>query len=1105
MYKTLLHYVKEGISVNIRFLPRWKAGLSVRWLGITLIVVSLLALLQPSLNGASASPDAYVIPGGTTVFINEFHYDNASTDVNEFIEIAGPAGTNLAGWSVVLYNGNGGAVYNTIALSGTLANDSNGYGFSVLSFPSNGIQNGAPDGIALANGTTLIQFLSYEGSFTAVGGVADGYTSTNIGVTESSSTLSTESLYLTGTGSQYSDFTWTGPAASTSGSVNTGQTFSAPANAAIVTSCPSTISTLEGVATSDTATASDSDSIVDSVTVTVNPVEAGITSSFTAAVADGGTASVDLSVAATVAAGTYTVTLDFENDDAQTASCVIDVEVVGTDLIHDIQGSGSSVTNSGATVRVQAIVVGDYQESDELDGFYIQEETTDEDGNDATSEGIFVYCGNSCVANFGQVAVGDLVTVVGTQGEYANQSQINVTGSGGSVAIDTAGAGIDLVTTFNVLLPIPEGTSLADFWEPLEGMLIQFPQTLTVTEHYNLGYRGQVVLSVGGRQYQYTHLYPPDATTTLITAYEDEVERSRILLDDYHTATNPDPVIHPEPTGLTPTNTLRGGDQTTGLLSIVTQYYSDYRMERAVPITWDHANPRPAVPGMGDATLVVASANVLNFFTSLAEDPCPYGTNNCRGAWDAFEYDRQLDRLVSNLLGIDADVYGLMEIENHATDDTLQALVDGLNAVAGAGTYAFIPTGPIGTDAIKVALIYKPATVQPYGSYMVLDSVYPFDTNTRPPLAQSFEEVSSGEIFTVVVNHFKSKGCSSPTPENVDTGDGQGCHNQDRIDAANALMSWLSGDPTGSGDADLLILGDLNAYVQEDPINTLKSYGLTNLVEEYHGPLAYSYVYGGEWGYLDYAFANSALLSQITAVDDWHVNADEPRAYDYNDWNQASLWDGSMPYRASDHDPILIGLALGTDQTAGPGETPGEADIDAFDPALSKVGALPQGAIGLTGEQLTWTITVTNNGTATGYDLYITDTLRSELRIDNASTARGTATVSGQTVTFYIPYLNPGESVQMQLLTTVLTSPLDGMIDNTAALSGTGANGSVVTRSASDTVTLAALLPSTGYSRDEAAGAKSGGSSNGVWYALVAAVLLGGLYVGVTRMRRQRQ
>ncbi len=162
----------------------------------------------------------------TTVFINEIHYDNAGTDTGEAIEVAGPAGTDLTGWSLVLYNGSNGSVYDTDLLNGLIPDSGNGYGFVVVSYPSNGIQNGSPDGIALVDsGNVATQFLSYEGSFTAVGGPADGTASVDIGVAESSSTPVGDSLQLTGSGTSYEDFSWAGAKPNTFGAANSGQTF----------------------------------------------------------------------------------------------------------------------------------------------------------------------------------------------------------------------------------------------------------------------------------------------------------------------------------------------------------------------------------------------------------------------------------------------------------------------------------------------------------------------------------------------------------------------------------------------------------------------------------------------------------------------------------------------------------------------------------------------------------------------------------------------------------------------------------------------------------------------------------------------------------------
>ena len=180
-------------------------------------------------NESSASATASATtsgggPGGTVVWINEFHYDNDGTDVNEFVEVAGTAGTSLAGWSVVGYNGTGGASYATVNLSGSLPNQQAGFGTASFAFA--GMQNGSPDGLALIDGSgQVVQFLSYEGSFTAVGAAANGLVATDVGVSEGTTSPVGWTLQLTGSGSTYAAFAWQAPAAGTAGLVNSGQSF----------------------------------------------------------------------------------------------------------------------------------------------------------------------------------------------------------------------------------------------------------------------------------------------------------------------------------------------------------------------------------------------------------------------------------------------------------------------------------------------------------------------------------------------------------------------------------------------------------------------------------------------------------------------------------------------------------------------------------------------------------------------------------------------------------------------------------------------------------------------------------------------------------------
>ncbi|MCF8067430.1 MAG: lamin tail domain-containing protein [Desulfobacterales bacterium] len=170
-----------------------------------------------------------IAPGvmASTVFINEIHYDNDGSDISEGVELAGMAGLDLSGWSLVLYNGSNGTSYGSKALDGIFSDQKNGYGFSFFTFSSVSMQNGSPDGVALVDDTnSVVQFLSYEGSFTANDGIASGVTSTDIGVCETGTTPEGYSLQLTGTGNEYDDFIWTDPSVSTFGSINQGQVFS---------------------------------------------------------------------------------------------------------------------------------------------------------------------------------------------------------------------------------------------------------------------------------------------------------------------------------------------------------------------------------------------------------------------------------------------------------------------------------------------------------------------------------------------------------------------------------------------------------------------------------------------------------------------------------------------------------------------------------------------------------------------------------------------------------------------------------------------------------------------------------------------------------------
>jgi predicted extracellular nuclease len=532
--------------------------------------------------------------------------------------------------------------------------------------------------------------------------------------------------------------------------------------------------------------------------------------------------------------------------------------------IHAVQGNGTATPVNGTAVTIEGVVTGDYQGTGQFNGYFVQEEVADQDADSMTSEGIFVFSGSSGV----QVDAGDVVRVRGTAGEFGGMTQLSsVTG----VAECATGASVPATP---VSLPV---ASSGDH-EAFEGMLVEYTQTLTATEVFNLGRFGEVSLSGVGRLYNPTAVAAPGAPAH---AVNDQNDRSRIVLDDASNTQNNDPTLYPQG-GLSATNTLRVGDTLPGLTGVLEFRFSAYRIQPVGPVAFEHTNLRPAAPAAVGGNLKIASFNVLNYFDDLdlPDGSCP----TCRGAESELELERQEAKIVSALKAIDADIVGLMEIENDGgPGNALADLTTALNEATAPGTYAYVDTGAIGTDAIKVALIYKPAAAVPVGDWEILttaDDPRFDDTRNRPALAQTFRHLGSGEALTVVVNHLKSKGSGCGPGD--DATDESGNCNGTRTLAAAALADWIATDPTGSGDHDFMIIGDLNAYTFETPITTLEAAGYTNLVRKYGGLTAYSYVFQGESGYLDHALATSSLEAQVTGTTIWHINPDEPTVLDYN-------------------------------------------------------------------------------------------------------------------------------------------------------------------------------------------------------------------------------
>lgn len=575
----------------------------------------------------------------------------------------------------------------------------------------------------------------------------------------------------------------------------------------------------------------------------------------------------------------------------------------GRRSIAEVQGAGDSSPLVNQSVIVEGIVVADFQNDaeGELGGFFIQAADNETDGDPLTSEGLYVYGKGNGV----DVQVGDRVQVRGLVAEYNGLTEL----TNPQITVQAKAQPLPSVAQINLPLAAP------DALERYEGMQVRLAQTLTVSEVYDLGRYGEVVLSSGGRLWIPTNKVSPGEPAQRLQAQND---LNRIILDDGRSGQNPDPIRYPSPE-LDAYRTLRVGYEVSEVRGVLHYLAGSYRVQPTQQPQFVAKNPRPATPQTIDGRLRVASFNVLNYFNG---DGRGAGFPTSRGANSLEEFNRQRDKIIAAILGSDAHIIGLMEIENdgYGENSAIADLVAGLNAASpDRDRYAFIDPhrSRLGTDEIAVGLIYRKDIVSPHKDAAVLDaSVDPRfnDTRNRPALAQTFRERHSGERLTVAVNHLKSKGSSCDDLGDRDMGDGQGNCNLTRVRAAQALVDWLGRDPTKSYDPDRLIIGDLNAYAKEDPINVIRAAGYTDLLARFGAGNAYSYVFAGQSGYLDHGLASASLAAQVKGATEWHINADEPRVLDYNlefkTPRQQSLLYSSEPYRASDHDPLVMGIDL---------------------------------------------------------------------------------------------------------------------------------------------------------------------------------------------------
>lgn len=623
--------------------------------------------------------------------------------------------------------------------------------------------------------------------------------------------------------------------------------------------------------------------------------------------------------------------------------------------IAEIQGTGATSPLVGQTVTTRGVVTAAYPAGG-FRGFFLQTEGTG-GARDlaAASDGVFVFQPSGALD--ADAVVGNYVEVTGKVSEFGGLTEVTAAPAN----ITDAGDDFDAVTPATNAWP---GTSAER--EAIEGMLYQPSGPFTVSNTYSTNQYGEVGLAAGTKPLiQSTEVAAPRSAEAL--AVEADNARRAVTLDDGASTNFLANSFSTGVCGTRPTPCLTNGDLTPAYVSqskpvrvgaavtftkpVVVDYRFDlWRFQPTATVVGpDNAaspaefeNTRTAAPDAGDinqlgtSDIKVASFNVLNYFTTLGVQNAtcqPYTDRagdgvtvrtGCdqRGAWDAADFQRQQSKIVSAINALGADVVGLMEIENSAalgeqTDEALSSLVTALNAKAGAGTWAYVPSStelpPASEqDVITSAIIYKPASVMRVDQSRALGTQSADGQafgNAREPIAQVFKQkYGKGDKFLFVVNHFKSKGSAGPFPGDEDTGDGQGSSVTSRILQAQALRDWVPTVLEATSTKAVVMAGDYNSYTMEDPLDVLYKAGYTDVGSTFDND-SWSYSFSGLSGSLDHILVNADALKMATGADHWNINSGESVALEYSRWNyHGTDFHQPDPYRSSDHDPVVLGL-----------------------------------------------------------------------------------------------------------------------------------------------------------------------------------------------------
>lgn len=552
-----------------------------------------------------------------------------------------------------------------------------------------------------------------------------------------------------------------------------------------------------------------------------------------------------------------------------------------------VQSVSGPSPSEGERVTVEAVVTADFTGEDAFGGFYLQ--MPDDVGPDIDAlRGLFVYAPGE------NVVAGQRLRLNGRVTEYRGTTQLS------RIRIEAVCGEGENIQPRSVGLPLNDRKR-----HRLRGMLVELEAPAVITGLWPLARYG-VIKVADERLYRPTQVVSPGHEAR---ARARENERRMLRLDDGSRRQYPEPI--PWPPGGLPEHPLRVGDHVHDVVGVLEHRYGNWRLQPVVEPRFESVNKRPeSLPPPSEGELRIASFNVENYFIGDGEGG---GFPTERGARSVEEFERQEAKLINAIKGLNADILGLIEIENNGfgEDSAIARL-----ARQSEGNWRVVrpESDRLGSDAIKVGLIYNADRVETVGLARTIEEE-PFAWGNRQPLAQRFRHVGGGESFRVVVNHFKSKICGRAEGGNADQGDGQSCWNAHRLEASEVLTHWVGKLAQETGNDRTLLVGDFNAYAREDPVRRLEEAGFHNSVAwRDSAAVPHSFVYRGESGTLDYIFAWDTLNASIQDAGVWAINADEPPVLGYSGGNaRAAQRQGlfaPQPWRSSDHDPAWVTLEV---------------------------------------------------------------------------------------------------------------------------------------------------------------------------------------------------